>query len=79
MPVKVVWDTADKTRLRVDFEEPWNWAECDQAIDIVGMMLNSVQHSVDVISSLFASRRLSPRVSRWQPEPDGALLSDSGD
>jgi|GEM_PF-3785744 hypothetical protein len=77
MPVKVIWDTADETRLRVEFEEPWNWADCDQAMNIVGMMLNSVPQKVDVVSNLFPSRRPPLNVSRWQPEPDEAWLSDS--
>lgn len=38
--------------MRLDFEEPWSWAQYDKAIDEASARIESARHPVDVLHNL---------------------------
>lgn len=49
MAIQVMWDTADKQAIRLEFETQWTFAELEDAITETDRFIGSVPHQVDVI------------------------------
>ncbi len=52
MGVNAIWDNAEKTILRQDFDGKWTWDEYFAASKRTQEMMGSVQHIVDVIANM---------------------------
>lgn len=49
MTIRVEWDDPNQTALRYTYEGSWNWDEFQQARRQARLMLDTVDHKVDVI------------------------------
>lgn len=49
MAINTIWDDNNKTRILVEFETSWTWAELDAALEKADKMIISVNHPVDII------------------------------
>ena len=49
MPIHIAWDNADRTILRWDFEQNWDWDELRSAAAAAELMITQVPHRVDII------------------------------
>jgi hypothetical protein len=49
MAIRVEWDDPDQTALRYIYEGSWNWDEFQQAKKQARLLMDSVDHKVDVI------------------------------
>jgi hypothetical protein len=49
MAIRVEWDDPNQTALRYTYEGSWNWDEFQQAHRQARLMLDTVDHKVDVI------------------------------
>ncbi len=41
----VEWDNAEKTAVRIDFDEPWTWEDYDHAMDEAKAMIARISTS----------------------------------
>jgi hypothetical protein len=55
MAINTKWDDAKQTRVLVEFETSWTWAELDDALAAIDRLILSVSHSVDIIIDLEGS------------------------
>lgn len=49
MGILAAWDDRNKTRVHVEFETEWSWAELEGAIEQIDRFIESVAHNVDII------------------------------
>jgi hypothetical protein len=49
MAIRVEWDDSDQNALRYTYEGSWNWDEFQQARKQARLLLDTVDHKVDVI------------------------------
>jgi hypothetical protein len=52
MGINTKWDDAKQTRVLVEFESSWTWAELDNALEATDKLILSVSHTVDIIIDL---------------------------
>ncbi|MEP7288969.1 MAG: hypothetical protein ABI947_24715 [Chloroflexota bacterium] len=52
MPVTVAWDNDDHTTICINLIHPWGWVDYDTGIAQVYGLMNSVEHTVNVISNI---------------------------
>jgi hypothetical protein len=55
MAITTLWDDSSKTRIRIEFETSWTWADLEHAISKTDEFIASVAHSVDIIIDLEGS------------------------
>jgi hypothetical protein len=55
MAINTKWDDAKQTRVLVEFESSWTWAELDEALAAIDRLIISVSHRVDIIIDLEGS------------------------
>ena len=55
MAIATLWDDVTKTRIRLEFETSWTWADLENAISKTDEFIASVAHSVDIIIDLEGS------------------------
>src|SRR5215207_6425768 len=55
MAITTLWDDSNKTRIRMEFETSWTWADLENAISKTDEFIASVAHSVDIIIDLEGS------------------------
>jgi hypothetical protein len=55
MAINTKWDDAKQTRVLVEFETSWTWAELDDALAAIDRLILSVTHTVDIIIDLEGS------------------------
>lgn len=55
MAINTKWDDAKQTRVHVEFESSWTWAELDDALAAIDRLILSVTHPVDIIIDLEGS------------------------
>lgn len=55
MGINTKWDDAKQTRVLVEFESAWTWAELDEALAAIDRLILSVSHRVDIIIDLEGS------------------------
>ena len=55
MAINTKWDDAKQTRVLVEFESSWTWAELDDALAAIDRLILSVTHTVDIIIDLEGS------------------------
>jgi hypothetical protein len=56
MAINTKWDDAKQTRVLVEFESSWTWAELDDALATIDRLIISVNHTVDIIIDLEGSK-----------------------
>jgi hypothetical protein len=56
MAINTKWDDAKQTRVLVEFESSWTWAELDDALAAIDRLILSVNHTVDIIIDLEGSK-----------------------
>ena len=56
MAINTKWDDAKQTRVHVEFETNWTWAELDDALAAIDRLILSVNHTVDIIIDLEGSK-----------------------
>ena len=70
MPVRMDWDNAEKTVIRVTFEGKWDKQDIYRMIEKGVSMLNTVNHKVDSIfdftDSTFSPQKLLTTVDRME-------------
>lgn len=49
MGILAAWDDRNKTRVHIEFETEWSWADLENAIVQVDRFIASVAHKVDII------------------------------
>jgi hypothetical protein len=52
MAINTKWDDAKQTRVLMEFETSWTWAELDNALEAADKLILSVSHTVDIIIDL---------------------------
>lgn len=52
MAIRVVWDNAEKTIVRMDFEASWGWTDVHAALETLDTMRLSIDRLVAVIVNL---------------------------
>jgi hypothetical protein len=55
MSITTLWDDSNKTRVRMEFETSWTWADLEKAISKTDEFIASVAHNVDIIIDLEGS------------------------
>ncbi|MBZ0310175.1 MAG: hypothetical protein K8I82_29210 [Anaerolineae bacterium] len=60
MSVQAVWDTDEKTTIRLDFIGEWTWDEIQRAIENVREMKAAVPNKIDVVVDLTQSAHFMP-------------------
>jgi hypothetical protein len=55
MAINTKWDDTKQTRVLVEFETNWTWAELDDALAAIDRLILSVSHTVDIIIDLEGS------------------------
>ncbi|MFQ3566133.1 MAG: hypothetical protein SNJ59_03965 [Aggregatilineales bacterium] len=58
MPVNMLWDDAEKSILRFEYQGKWMWEEVESAMKQANAELTTVQHRVDTIHDLTGSSGL---------------------
>lgn len=59
--IQCAWDDAEKTVIRMEFGDYWDWDDFNQALAEAGNMIREVKHQVDIVTYM--------RVTT--PMPDG--------
>ncbi len=69
MAIRVIWDTADRTAIRAEFEYDWNWDDFYAALLKVVRLASEDESRVDLIVDLSDSRSLNSSAAyycqRW--------------
>ncbi len=86
MPINVVWDDVQKTIIRWDFSDPWNWDEFRTAFEKSVEMNDDTGRRVDVIPYVGDSRIPVPtgamgeftRIARETPANTGLVVITGG-
>jgi hypothetical protein len=58
MPIRVAWDKADKTIVRLVFNGDWTWADLDRASDEAAALIDTVDHKVAVLLDVRRARQI---------------------
>ena len=52
MGISIAWDNEERSICRIEFKEPFNWGDYDDAIDSLWATVKTVDHTVDIIGTL---------------------------
>lgn len=55
MAIHTMWDDRAKTRVLIEFESEWSWADLENALYAVDQYISSVSHPVDLIIDVESS------------------------
>ncbi|MBZ0290046.1 MAG: hypothetical protein K8I30_20645 [Anaerolineae bacterium] len=48
-PTAIYWDTDEKLLMVAEFNQPWTWDEFHATVEQINLMINSIDHSADII------------------------------
>jgi hypothetical protein len=80
--ITVEWDNPERTILYTRYTDAWTWAEYEQALEDMGVLLNSVTHPVAIIRHIVDVEALLPPAElytlpahlQWFPANWGGLV-----
>jgi len=85
MPVNLLWDDAEKSILRYQYEGKWTWEELHDAIVQAHAIADAIQYRIDVIFDFTGSAGLpakplshAPSVARELPTQTGLVVVVGG-
>jgi hypothetical protein len=69
MPIHIAWDDADRTILRWDFEQDWDWDELRSAVAATELMITQVPHRVNIIHNALSTPNVPRPTQRHKQHP----------